>query len=590
MRKSFTKLETASFFRGNTKRYDIEKFQEELQRTKIQYNQLSKAYSDLKVEYNKLEKDYRYNIKFMEVIIKKANISSLDEYLDNDNKIENDKNGENSSSKNNFSKETIKMLMEKSLYEKLKLEIYNYKEEIKEKEKIINDLKDNIKVSKYKELDTKYIQIFKELNEVKSRNLVLENLQNDYLNSKNQIIFLLQQIELYKKENKKQKEEIEKLILSHKDIVMQKAEEDSKKSLEEIKVKNIKADNEKLKKKMKELEGKNLLLISQIENLKIQNSKQNRYEKVIFKKDCDIRKLKTQISELKIEIVKLQKLLEENTKSPKMYKKIKKVKNNQGMEKASSDFFLTSHRQILSDNKKPTKTKISINSKDITQEKEENKKIESATGKANSNYKTDVFNHINNNIGSSDTNVIIIKGGQNEIFSDNHNQREKLKGAMTERIDCGKNNKIEKDISEHISKMNLAKNDNNEEVKNEESFIKKNHSKKKNNTSRLLGKKFIEDFDKVEIKGGRNRNNKVKLNKTGSFGSFKSGKIKKFREEVIINTDNKQKDEKSKHESTKEYNDFDDILDKNLNKNNEKQKGKEESSNNEEYKFSLNEG
>ena len=40
-------------------------------------------------------------------------------------------------------------------------------------------------------------------------------MQQDYIKSKNQIIFLLQQIDLYKKDNKRQKEHVEKLILNH---------------------------------------------------------------------------------------------------------------------------------------------------------------------------------------------------------------------------------------------------------------------------------------------------------------------------------------------------------------------------------------
>ena len=76
-------------------------------------------------------------------------------------------------------------------------------------------------------LDYKYAQAYQELNQVKSRNEILEKMQSDYINSKNQIIFLLQQIDLYKKDNKKQKEQLEKLIFTHQNTIQQKEQNDN---------------------------------------------------------------------------------------------------------------------------------------------------------------------------------------------------------------------------------------------------------------------------------------------------------------------------------------------------------------------------
>ena len=129
-------------------------------------------------------------------------------------------------------------------------------------------------------MDSKYSEIFKELNEVKNRNEILENMQQDYFNSKNQIIFLIQQIDLYKKENKKQKEQIEKLILSHKNSIEHKEENDNQKNLEEQKIKMLKYENDKLKKRIKDMDNRNLLLIEEIGKYKSQNQKSRWHKSV----------------------------------------------------------------------------------------------------------------------------------------------------------------------------------------------------------------------------------------------------------------------------------------------------------------------
>ena len=210
---------------------DIERCQEELIKMRIKYNKLNQEYLELKVEYNKLEREYRYNIKLMEAIIKEANASVVTEFLDEEKNNDNNNTSNNNEIKqNNLSKSTIRILREKSIYERLKQEIMGLKDEIREKENIIYELKNNIKTSKFKELDLKYAEVFKELSEVKKRNELLENMQQDYINSKNQIIFLLQQIDLYKKDNKRQKEQVEKLVLNQQNFVMEKEENDNQKN------------------------------------------------------------------------------------------------------------------------------------------------------------------------------------------------------------------------------------------------------------------------------------------------------------------------------------------------------------------------
>ena len=74
----------------------------------------------------------------------------------------------------------------------------------------------------------------------------------------------------------------------------------------------MKYENEKLKKKLNELQLKNLSYLDELERYR--NLKQNQIDKSVLKKDNEIRKYKSQIAELKIEMSKLQKKLEEKNK------------------------------------------------------------------------------------------------------------------------------------------------------------------------------------------------------------------------------------------------------------------------------------
>ena len=466
MKRSKSRLNSSSENRlfKNKQYLDIERCQDELFKMKIKYNKLNQEYLELKVEYNKLEREYKYNVKLMEAIIKEANISVVSEFLgdenNNENNTDNNNNNNNEIKQTNLSKSTLKILKEKSIYERLKIEIMNLKDELRQKENIINELKNNIKTSKFKEMDTKYAQIYQELSETKNRNEFLENMQKDYINSKNQIIFLLQQIDLYKKDNKRQKEKIEKLVLTTQNTILQKEENDNQKTLEEHKIKSLKNDNDKLKKRIKEIESKNFAFYEEMEKLK--NQKQSQTDKYINKKENEIRRYKAQIIELKMEISKLQKQLDEknNANNNIIIKKksINKNPNNnniasnrtvinkntinnnintnstggeKSLRKTESDFFLTSQKIVLNDNKKSNNNneKIIINSKDTTDENklEKKQKNEKTNNKSlnsiNNNYiKFNDKNSNKNNIDKVDPNAIVIKGGQHfDNFSEEKN-------------------------------------------------------------------------------------------------------------------------------------------------------------------------
>ena len=359
---------------------DIERCQEELLKIRTKYNKLNQNYLQLKVEYNKLQKSYRHNIAIIQSIIKEANISALSEYLEDPkmnltNKInENDNN--DIIKQNSLSKTTIKILKEKSIYEKLKLEIMSLRDEIKSKENTINDLKDNAKTSKFRELDNKYAQIFQEYNAVKARNQVLETMQIDYVNSKNQILFLLKQIDLYKKENKKLKELYEKILFDFQNISREKDVIENSKNTNEERVRALLNKNQSLKIKYDDLRLKNLAYYEELEKYK--NISQGQIDKILNRKEKEISQYRNQIVQLKMEISDLQKKAEErnkisiNSANNTGFKQVKQIfpnkkENNKELRKTDSDFFVTNPKSIIPNDKK----KIVINSKisEIKQEK-----------------------------------------------------------------------------------------------------------------------------------------------------------------------------------------------------------------------------
>ena len=279
---------------------DIERCQEELLRSRMKYNKLNQNYIELKVEYNKLEKDYKFNIKIIEAIVKESNMKALSEFLEDpkiDNVNENNIDNIEKLKENCLSKTTIKILKEKSIYENLKLEIMNLRDELKAKEKIIDDLKNSIKTTKYKELDNKFAQTYQELNAIKARNEVLESMQTDYVNSKNQIIFLLKQIDLYKKDNKKLKELYEKILFDFQNISKEKEEIENIKNFNDEKIKALVNKNQNMKTKLDDMKNRNIAYYEELE--KYRNYNKGYIDKMVSKKEKEIAQYRNQITKLK---------------------------------------------------------------------------------------------------------------------------------------------------------------------------------------------------------------------------------------------------------------------------------------------------
>ena len=178
---------------------EIEKFRDEILKLKIELNKKNYEYQELKVEYNKLDKAYKSNIILLEKLINEANNSIIDNLsFDNERVKEKEKesykdlyinNNTNSPknisksidiSKKNHSKNItsknifLSMVNRNHLNLKLQQEIIGLNNEIKEKENIINNLKNNANILKYKELDKKLAKIYTELIQTREKNEKLE--------------------------------------------------------------------------------------------------------------------------------------------------------------------------------------------------------------------------------------------------------------------------------------------------------------------------------------------------------------------------------------------------------------------------------
>ena len=546
---------------------DIERCQEELLRARIKYNKLNQNYLELKVEYNKLEKDYKYNIKIIEAVIKESNIKALSDFLEDpkidisNNINENNKDNNEITKDNCLSKTTIKILKEKSIYDRLKLEIMNLRDELREKEKIIEELKNSIKTSKFRELDTKFAQTYQELNAIKARNELLESMQADYVNSKNQIIFLLKQIDLYKKDNKKLRELYEKMILDYQNISKEKEEIENIKNINDEKIKSLLNKNQNMKIKLEDIKNKNLAYYDELE--KIRNNNKGYIDKIIAKKDKEISQYKNQITQLKLEIHSLQKKLEEKNKiniksanisGVKKIKKIYKNKKDNELRKTDSDFFVTKPKGVFSNEKKISNDKIIIDSKSIN-----NKTIGNFNHHRDKNiFKIRVIKDSENKHELSDltNNCCENKLLKNIIIKDAKKENDIKNKSKEDNINIKINLEKEKEKEELINKQE-EKNEQ-QEMKEQNSPTEKKEQEGEQETStrnnNILSKLLKEETDNYES----NNINNINLNSNNNHN---------------LKTDNIMKAQNNNKENNKENNN-DIINEKQNEKSEEKEKEK----------------
>ena len=595
---------------------DIERCQEELLRSRMKYNKLNQNYIELKVEYNKLEKDYKFNIKIIEAIVKESNMKALSEFLEDpkiDNVNENNIDNIEKLKENCLSKTTIKILKEKSIYENLKLEIMNLRDELKAKEKIIDDLKNSIKTTKYKELDNKFAQTYQELNAIKARNEVLESMQTDYVNSKNQIIFLLKQIDLYKKDNKKLKELYEKILFDFQNISKEKEEIENIKNFNDEKIKALVNKNQNMKTKLDDMKNRNIAYYEELE--KYRNYNKGYIDKMVSKKEKEIAQYRNQITQLKLEIYSLQKKLEEKNKINLNtinagFKKIKKVnKKDKDLRKTDSDFFITKPKGLFGIDKKLSNEKIVINSKPVNKTIEsinpqkENKifKIKISKDTENKNEFSDIVNNYDEK--KKKKNIVIKDENQeNDIKNTSNEKNLNSEPKKEESINKEEKNEEQDNQEQQEQQNQKEQSDQKEQIeqkdKNEEKEpVQQYDTSTKNNNLNILSKLLNEDSkniesDNININSNNNNNdinaenimdnepnnNNEKNEKDKNISNQKEeekenlenndnehesykGRQKYNEEEIVAMNSNTNKDNK-KDESSYGYNDFDSNIDK----------------------------
>ena len=551
---------------------DIERCQEELLRARIKYNKLNQNYLELKVEYNKLEKDYKYNIKIIEAVIKESNIKALSDFLEDpkidisNNINENNKDNNEITKDNCLSKTTIKILKEKSIYDRLKLEIMNLRDELREKEKIIEELKNSIKTSKFRELDTKFAQTYQELNAIKARNELLESMQADYVNSKNQIIFLLKQIDLYKKDNKKLRELYEKMILDYQNISKEKEEIENIKNINDEKIKSLLNKNQNMKIKLEDIKNKNLAYYDELE--KIRNNNKGYIDKIIAKKDKEISQYKNQITQLKLEIHSLQKKLEEKNKiniksanisGVKKIKKIYKNKKDNELRKTDSDFFVTKPKGVFSNEKKISNDKIIIDSKSIN-----NKTIGNFNHHRDKNiFKIRVIKDSENKHELSDltNNCCENKLLKNIIIKDAKKENDIKNKSKEDNINIKINLEKEKEKEELINKQE-EKNEQ-QEMKEQNSPTEKKEQEGEQETStrnnNILSKLLKEETDNYEsnninnINLNSNNNHNLKTDNIMKAQNISKENNKENNNDIINEKQNEKLEEKEKEKIEEKF-------------------------------------
>ena len=282
---------------NNVNYIDIDKYRDEIMKLKQELNKRNREYQELKVEFLKLARENKSHMKLMELIICESDANNSNNNRTNKNIDMNDYLNFNNNNKNNFEdnlnnkenninikeegkiktrnlcKQTIQKIKDKYLFTRMKEEIIHLREEISEKDTLMNHLKNNSKIIRLRELDNKYADTYNELVELKDKYKKVENIQQDYFLARNKMSNLFQQLDFYKKQGKMQKEQLEKVSLQNQNYMRIIENNENKKNIEENKKKFYKSENEKMKKQIKELMEQNYNLLGDVQKLKSKNDK-----------------------------------------------------------------------------------------------------------------------------------------------------------------------------------------------------------------------------------------------------------------------------------------------------------------------------
>lgn len=181
---------------------EVEIYQDEILKIKMELNKKILELKQLRVEYNKLNKAYKSNMILIEKLINESNIELINKGISNDEEnvedkkieeprkinkynssknmsksIELNKEINNNSNRNRCSNKNFIDFVQKShLNLKLQQQINGLRNDLNEKDNIINNLNNNKNVSKYKELERKFSKMFSELIKLRENNEKLEKL------------------------------------------------------------------------------------------------------------------------------------------------------------------------------------------------------------------------------------------------------------------------------------------------------------------------------------------------------------------------------------------------------------------------------
>ena len=271
---------------NNTNCMDVEQLRDELLKVKSEYNKKNQDYHQLKISYAKLNETNLENCKVIEKLIKEANRNlaaraedPIDEDKQSDDKI-------TSIIGANMSEESLKKTTSHYYNQRLLNEIMNLRQDISKKETMIQTLKNNAKVLKYSEINSKYAKTFQELVDLtKKYNKSIENQRKVEENNRE----LLEVIDYYRSENKKQSNSLDRM--------RQERERELQKRKEEIEREEKLQEEKKKQKEMKVKKEKSEM----IQKEKKDNEMMKSYEMKIKNKNKQIFELEDKIEELEKE-------------------------------------------------------------------------------------------------------------------------------------------------------------------------------------------------------------------------------------------------------------------------------------------------
>ena len=154
------------------------------------------------------------------------------------------------------SKSTLKKAKEQYITQRLKIEIFTLRNQLKEKDKVISVLKSAAKVSKYKELDTRYSKLYKECLSHKEKIQNYLVMEGEYFELKERESEILERVNNIEKENDKLRSKLEEYVGRAKKEEKDKINARLVKKDYDQKLSILKNENERLKSKLKQLEEK----------------------------------------------------------------------------------------------------------------------------------------------------------------------------------------------------------------------------------------------------------------------------------------------------------------------------------------------